>query len=39
LDEALKTTSLPEHPHYEKANDFLIQARRYAASAEYYGAI
>jgi hypothetical protein len=35
LDEALKTTSLPEHPDYVRANEFLIRARRYAASAEY----
>ncbi len=35
LDEALQATSLPEHPDYEQANDFLIRARRHAASAEY----
>lgn len=35
LDEALKNTSLPEHPDYERANEYLIRARRYAASAEY----
>jgi len=35
LDEALQSTNLPEHPDYERANDFLIQARRFAASPEY----
>ncbi len=35
LDEALQTTSLPEHPDYVWANDFLLTARRYAARAEY----
>ena len=35
LDEALKSTSLPEHPDYGRANDFLIRARRLAASKEY----
>ena len=35
LDEALEATSLPEHPDYERANSFLITARRIAASAEY----
>ena len=35
LDEALETTSLPAHPDYDRANDFLIRARRIAASAEY----
>ena len=35
LDEALKATPLPEHPNYERANDFLIRARRIAAAAEY----
>lgn len=35
LDEALRSTSLPEHPDYQRANDFLIQARRIAASQEY----
>lgn len=39
LDEALKTTLLPEHPDYEKANDFLIRARRHAASADYEAGI
>lgn len=34
LDEALKSTSLPEHPDYERANAFLIRARRAAALAE-----
>src|SRR5262249_48858208 len=31
LDEALTSTSLPEHPDYERANEFLIRARRLAA--------
>jgi hypothetical protein len=35
LDEALATTSLPEHPDYAKANDFLLRARRCAASDDY----
>ena len=37
LDSALRTTSLPEHPDYERANAFLIHARRLAASPEYIG--
>jgi len=35
LDEALKSTSLPEHPDYDRANQFLIRARRLAPSPEY----
>jgi uncharacterized protein len=35
LDEALQTTSLPEHPDYVRANKFLLTARRHAASVEY----
>jgi len=35
LDEALQSTCLPEHPDYQRANDFLIRARRIAASPEY----
>ena len=35
FDQAVETTSLPAHPDYERANDFLIRARRFAASAEY----
>ena len=35
LDEALKSTPLPEHPDYERANEFLIRARRAAALPEY----
>jgi hypothetical protein len=35
LDEALRSTSLPEHPDYQCANNFLIRARRIAASPEY----
>jgi hypothetical protein len=34
LDMALGCTNLPEHPNYERANEFLIQARRAAASPE-----
>jgi len=37
LDQTLKITSLPEHPDYERANKFLLRARRYAASKEYGG--
>ena len=28
FDQALQTTALPERPDYERANDFLIRARR-----------
>ncbi len=35
LDEALSCSTLPEHPNYQRANDFLIKARRAAAEAEY----
>lgn len=35
LDHALQSTELPEHPDYERANEFLIRARRIAASPEY----
>lgn len=35
LDRMLETTRLPEHPGYERANEFLLRARRYAASLEY----
>jgi uncharacterized protein len=35
LDEALRSTSLPEYPDYRRANDFLIRTRRLAASPEY----
>lgn len=35
LDEALESTALPEHPDYQCANDFLIRARRLAASPKY----
>jgi predicted nucleotidyltransferase len=35
LDRALESTSLPEHPDYERANDLLIKARRSAADPEY----
>jgi predicted nucleotidyltransferase len=35
LDAAVASTSLPEHPDYERANDFLVRARRLAASPEF----
>jgi hypothetical protein len=35
LDNALESTSLPEHPDYQRANAFLISARRIAAGSEY----
>jgi hypothetical protein len=35
LDAALVATSLPEHPDYDRANEFLIRARRLAAAPEY----
>ena len=35
MDEALVRTELPEHPDYDLANEFLVRARRYAASPEY----
>jgi predicted nucleotidyltransferase len=35
LDEALESTSLPDHPDYESANELLLRARRLAASPEY----
>jgi hypothetical protein len=35
LDAALVSTPLPERPDYVRANDFLIRARRLAASQEY----
>jgi hypothetical protein len=35
LDRALDSTSLPAHPDYERANGFLIKARRIAAGAGY----
>ncbi|HLK69911.1 MAG TPA: nucleotidyltransferase domain-containing protein [Bryobacteraceae bacterium] len=35
LDESLESTSLPEHPDYRRANDFLIRARRMTAAPEY----
>ncbi len=34
FDKALGETELPERPDYEKANDFLIKARRAALSEE-----
>jgi len=35
LDAALAATALPEHPDYQRANEFLIRARRLATSPEY----
>jgi hypothetical protein len=35
LDAALAKTGLPEHPNNERANEFLVRARRMAAAAEY----
>ena len=35
LDAALARTALPEHPDYAAANDFLVRARRHAASPDY----
>jgi hypothetical protein len=37
LDRMLEATRLPEHPDYERANEFLLRARRYATSREYGG--
>ncbi len=34
LDQALETTSLPEHPDYARANDFLLRARRHAVGVQ-----
>jgi hypothetical protein len=35
LDDALHATPLPEHPDYDRANEYLIRARRAAAATEY----
>ncbi len=35
LDKALEMTSLPTHPDYDRANAFLLRARRLAATEEY----
>lgn len=35
FDDALSGSQLPDHPDYDRANDFLIRARRLAASPEY----
>lgn len=37
LDDAVAASTLPEHPDYRAANELLLCARRYAASAEYEG--
>ena len=35
LDQMMKSTHLPEHPDYRRVNEFLLRARKYAASEEY----
>jgi hypothetical protein len=35
LDDALERTHLPDHPGYDQANEFLVRARRHAASPDY----
>ena len=35
LDDAMNHTKLPAHPDYERANDFLVRARRAAAEPGY----
>jgi predicted nucleotidyltransferase len=35
LDQVMDATQLPEHPDYRRANEFLLRARRHAASKEY----
>ena len=35
LDRALEETKLPERPDYSRANQFLLDARRYAASPDF----
>ncbi len=37
LNAAVAATNLPEHPDYERANAFLVRARRLAASPEFAG--
>ena len=34
FDRALEETDLPERPDYERANEFLVKARRLAAAEE-----
>jgi hypothetical protein len=34
FDQALEATALPERPDYERANEFLIRARRFALTEE-----
>lgn len=36
LDDALTSTTLPAHPDYAAANDFLLRARRHAATPAYF---
>ncbi|MFN7924959.1 MAG: nucleotidyltransferase domain-containing protein [Bryobacteraceae bacterium] len=36
LDDALAGTSLPEHPDYARANEFLLRARRHATAEGYH---
>ena len=35
FDQALDSSDLPDHPDYGRANEFLVRARRLAASPEY----
>jgi predicted nucleotidyltransferase len=35
MDRMMEVTHLPEHPDYERANKFLLRARRFATSTEY----
>jgi hypothetical protein len=37
LDDALEMTSLPQHPDYSRANDFLLKARRSATDPALLG--
>jgi hypothetical protein len=37
FDDALRTTRLPERPNYERADDFLIRARRSMAKEVFNG--
>ena len=38
MDQALENTHLPLYPDYDRANAFLLRARRFAASSEYRNA-
>jgi predicted nucleotidyltransferase len=39
LDAALLTTTLPEHPDYRRADEFLLKARRMAAEPCYFSSL